>query len=209
MRLGEVFLLVTDIVGDPEEALHDIWRRLVSGQIGSLRWRLLSDGGVQDTILDRTIWRSIRLFLGKDDQGREVVGMHVKKPADPSIAGPKCIFFLCQSDVRAIWPTSTAESTAPITPTPDTTVEIKARRKRPSTKKARVWEVLEWLDKKKGKLRHDWQPAEAERAVLPEYVLRWPDPAPKRDKAGKPKPPVSRREIFRVYSEYLKARPKK
>ena len=104
MALLEVFTLLIDLIGEPNEALHDIWRALISGKVGSLRRRLLSDGGVHDVVLDRATWRSIRLFDAKDYHGRQTVGMRPVDEADPSILGPRCIFFLRRTDVYAMWP---------------------------------------------------------------------------------------------------------
>ncbi len=104
MALLEVFTLLTDLIGEPNEALHDIWRALISGKVGSLRRRLLSDGGVHDVVLGRTIWRSIRLFGAKDSHGRQTFVMRVADEADPTIVGPGCIFFLRRTDVYTMWP---------------------------------------------------------------------------------------------------------
>ena len=104
MALLEVFTLLTDLIGEFNEALHDIWRALISGKVGSLRRRLLSDEDMHDVVLDRSTWRSIRLFGAEDFQDRQTVGMQVVDKADPSILGPRCIFFLRRADIYAMWP---------------------------------------------------------------------------------------------------------
>jgi hypothetical protein len=114
--LLEVFALLTDLIGEPDKALDDIWRALMSGKVGSLRRRLLSDERVHDVILDRATWHSIRLFDVNDSYGRQTVGMRVVDEADPSILGPRCIFFLNRTDVYAMWPLllqSEAENSVP------------------------------------------------------------------------------------------------
>ena len=104
MALLEVFTLLADLIGEPDEALHDIWRALISGKVGSLRRRLLRDGGVHDVVLGRATWRSIRLFGARGPHGRPTFVMRVADEADPWILGPRCIFFLRRSDVYTMWP---------------------------------------------------------------------------------------------------------
>jgi hypothetical protein len=192
MWIHEVFLVVTDIVGDPNEALHDIWRGLVSGKVGSLRRRLLSDEDAQDTVLDRTTWRSIRLFVGKDDLGREVVGMHVEKGTDPSIVGPGCIFFLHQSDVRSTWLASKPiekAATAKLAPFPLD----------PKGKGDRVLSLMFELGKP-GELKRGMAPREVRKLVFGRYRQRWPKDCPPEGD------PVSPRTVDRSYKRWLETR---
>ena len=97
----EVFWALTHIVGDPEEALHDIRRELLSGQVRSLRRRPLSNG-VEDCELDRSFWRDIKLFAGKDC-GRDTFGLRPKSNVDHSIIS-RCIFYLHRADCLKTWP---------------------------------------------------------------------------------------------------------
>jgi hypothetical protein len=102
MWIGEAFSRVTDIVGDPNEALHDIRRELLAERVRSLRLRPLHDDVKKDE-LNRTFWRGIELFAGSDKQGREVVGLRLAEGVD-AFAVSGCIFYLFQADVDKAWP---------------------------------------------------------------------------------------------------------
>ena len=94
----------------------------------------------------------------------------------------------------------------------DTPPEPKARKS--PTKRDVLLEILAGFDKPEGGgLKPDLEPAQIERKVSFKFCTRWaelrPDDQPKLGRNGKPKPPVSRREIYRAYHAYLETRPAK
>jgi hypothetical protein len=116
--LLEVFWALTHFIGDPEEALHDIRRTLLRGEVRSLRRRTLNDTGVNDAELARTFWRGIKLLPvpARDDPGRDTIMLQLAEGVTPSVDAPDPrfgIFYLHRADCIKAWPelapTSTVE----------------------------------------------------------------------------------------------------
>jgi hypothetical protein len=108
--MPEVFSALTLIVGDPEEAVHDMRRELLSGQVRSLRRRSRSDD-IEDRELDRSFWRDIKLYADKDRRGRDVVGLRLKPGVEQSTIS-KCTFYLHRADCLKTWPKISISSPA-------------------------------------------------------------------------------------------------
>jgi hypothetical protein len=72
MPMLDVYWKLILVLGDPEEALRDIRRELVSGRVRAMRRRSLADG-VSDTELTPTFWRDVKLFPYRDDRGRDII----------------------------------------------------------------------------------------------------------------------------------------
>jgi hypothetical protein len=110
-----VFWRVTDVVGAPEEAAHDIWRALLAGRARALRRRYYDDSDFKDEELPREFWRGVKLIAARDNRDRETVGYILAEGVASREVGPGCFFYLFEADVRALWalePTQ-LESTEP------------------------------------------------------------------------------------------------
>lgn len=180
MGFQEAFCSLTDVVGAPSEAVHDLSRVLLSGRVPAMRRRRLDDR-FEDSVLPRTFWRDVKLYWDRDEQGRDCIGLRLAKGVDPAIVSG-CFFYLLRERFHEAFP-----ATVPKPP----------RRRKPRTVYDRVCEILAELDRE-NQLRGNLAPAEVERIVLPKYHApdRWPGEK------------VSRNTITDAYRDYCAAHPK-
>jgi hypothetical protein len=185
MWIGDAFSLVTYIVGDPEESLYEIWRKLLAGQVRSMRQRPLNDS-IEQIELPRVFWRDIGLSVERD-QGREVVGYCRRNGVDFSFvekAVVRCIFYLLRADVLKTWP-PISEPPGHVEKEPaDEQVVVSATAPEPppepKTKHDRTFSILDELHRKR-RLSLKMQPRDVRKMVLPAYHKRWPgdEPSPR------------------------------
>jgi hypothetical protein len=112
----EVFWALTHLIGDPEEALHDIRRTLLRGEVRSLRRRTLNDAGVKDVELTRTFWRDIKLLPAHDHENyeRDTIMLRLAEGVKPSPDAPDPrlgAFYLRRADCFKVWPELAPPST--------------------------------------------------------------------------------------------------
>ena len=158
MLLPKAFAWVTDILGDPVKALREIHRHLLRSELRSLRRRRLNDSP-EDIELAPTFWQGVKLSVGMDRQGRDVVAIERTTTTGVQHA----VFYLYRPDVYRIWPAECA-SVQPGTPVSDEPLQIVS----PKSLSAR-------------RLR---SPFVRSRSAHPDQAVRFPEQAVARDRAG-------------------------
>jgi hypothetical protein len=188
----EAFLLIVHIVGDPEEAAHELRRALLAGRVRSLRRRFLNDG-VEDAMLPRTFWRGIKFYAAKDTRGRDVLGMRTWLPKDADDAFiSKCVFYLWRADIDVVWPPVFPAGTAlePVASEPVAATEApKLIEAAPAAESLKPAEAIakRVLSKKKKRSRRKSVYQTAPRALARKLLNRmYPEGYPTEDKVPSP-----------------------
>jgi hypothetical protein len=104
--LIEVFRALNEVYGDPDEAAQDIRRKLLRGEVRSLRRHALDDGHVRDVEPSRAYWRDFRFLHSRDNRKRDTITFQwVNEDANASGANVSGgVFYLHRVNCSEHWP---------------------------------------------------------------------------------------------------------